>query len=45
MAPSWIEVRAPTVIAPSSARITTPGQIDDSAPMTAEPMITASAAT
>ena len=40
-APSWMEVRAPTTMRPSSPRSTAPGQMDDSAPISTDPMITA----
>ena len=43
--PSWIEVRAPTLIVPWSPRSTAVGQTVDSGPMRTSPMTTASGCT
>jgi hypothetical protein len=43
--PSWMLVPDPIRIWPSSPRSTAWGQIEDSAPMVTEPMITASGCT
>ena len=40
--PSWMLVRAPTSIRPSSPRSTAVGQTDDSAPIVTLPITTAS---
>ena len=40
-APSWIEVRSPTAIAPKSPRSTAHGQIEESSPMRTAPTTTA----
>ncbi len=42
MAPSWMEVRAPMWISPSSPRSTAPGQMLASAPIVTDPITTAS---
>ena len=43
--PSWMDVRSPMTMSPSSPRSTAPGQIEASAPMRTEPMTTASGCT
>ncbi len=43
--PSWMEVRAPDEMAPSSARSTALGHTEASAPSVTAPMITASGCT
>ncbi len=40
--PSWIDVRAPMRMSPSSPRSTAHGHTDDCGPIVTEPMITAS---